>query len=705
MLEAYDRTLKKRAVLDKAFDKREEEKLNAVGTLRFSLPGTDLKTEHCGPFSFVKSDAGTFYRVLLPKTLRKDYEIRSYTAEHCIATLVDDVMFRSTVIGGTGMYTADVIRYILGQQTVQHWKLGECDFTKQFEYGFESENLYNALMAVANLFVEPYMWTYDFSSYPWTVSLKRLDGTAKPQFYIRAGKNLIEEGGTRDGTQICTRLYLLGFGEGDNQLGVESVNNGKAYIQSPQMYIDRYGLISKVYVDRSFEDAESLLARGQTLLTAMQDPPYARSFGVADLYAITRQPYDHAAVGDVVRLSEDGSMAFVTGVSRNLDKDGDMKIELSTTAADVVQSVADLADRQRIEQVYAQGATQIYAQSVQANADASTPAVLSFYIPDRMRIVNKVEAKIRIESFRSYNRVTRGGGASTYTSSDGGGGAITSGSDGGSTRTSTAGGDETVTSGPSSRQATSQTSLETTAPSPHFTDYSGAATYTGPANGNTGSAGGDNTGPSSGYTASASGSGTGSPSNNTTGLDFTSGSGHQHSMVSHTHSESSHTHGLGNHTHTAATHSHDLGSHTHPFNHLHQFDHTHGYGHVHSIDHTHSITTTAHTHSVTVPSHTHSVSLPSHSHSVSVPEHTHQIEQGIFRYGSPSGGSIEVNGTARMTMERDGTFDLTPYLLNASGTIPRNAWIQLGVRPDDLAYIIIDIFVQGFVQSRGGGTH
>ena len=125
--------------------------------------------------------------------------------------------------------------------------------------------------------------------------------------------------------------------------------------------------------------------------------------------------------------------------------------------------------------------------------------------------------------------------------------------------------------------------------------------------------------------------------------------------------------------------------------------------HYHDYGHSHSIIIPGL--SIKIPAHTHSVSVPSHTHSVSIPSHTHQIEQGIFRFGSPSGAKILINGTEKADMETSATLDLTEYMLNDSGKIPRNSWITLGVKPNDLAYITIDIFVQGFIQSRGGGSY
>lgn len=48
--------------------------------------------------------------------------------------------------------------------------------------------------------------------------------------------------------------------------------------------------------------------------------------------------------------------------------------------------------------------------------------------------------------------------------------------------------------------------------------------------------------------------------------------------------------------------------------------------------------------------------------------------------------------------------DVTEYLLSNDNMIPRGRWLSLEVRPDDLAYISIDLIIQGFIQSRGDKT-
>lgn len=629
MIEVFDKARKKVAILENAFRVTEREEINSVSSLSFSLPDTDEKNDYCQPFHYVRYNGGQLYRIMAPAGTRSDTGSIAYECEHVIATLIDDVLFGAHVVGNLGVYTRDSIQYVLDRQTEARWVLGECDFSRQFEYGWENENLLAALFSIPNRFVDPYMWAYDTSGFPWKLHLKRIDEAAPPQFYIRAGKNLLQRDFQRPAQDVCTRLYCLGYGEGVNQLTIADVNGGLPYLQSPQEYIDKYGLITRIWVDRRFEDAASLKERGQAILSELQDPRLSVTVSAADLYQMTQADYDKAELGRITLLADDDIKTYITGITRNWDTPGDMQLTLATKPVDVASSIADLADRQRIEQVYSQGATQLYGQSVQANATPDIGAVLNFWIPDEMRIINKVLAKITLDRFRSYSRSTSGGGATTSTSSSGGGGTSTSSSGGGTYSSTAVDGGSTQTSGSSSRDTTGSGEV-----------------YVG----------GTVSGVRTTYSDSYASTGT--------------AEGHSHTMRNHAHSfsgtSSSHTHGMS---------------------------------------HTHRVSIPSHSHSFQVGAHTHSVSIPSHTHSVSIPDHTHGIEQGIFEFGGANGATIWVNGEEKGAMGTDHDVDLTEWLLNEDGKIDRGRWHKMEVVPDDLAYVTIDIYIQGFVQSRGGSTY
>lgn len=424
MLEVFDRKTRNRtAILENAFGVNEQKKLNVLHYLSFSLPYDDPKNEYCQPFHYVRYNDGQLYRIMddgVEKTETGDF---SYRCEHVIATLLDKVLFGYHIVGNKGVYTADCIRYVLNRQEEKNWVLGECDFDREFEYGWEQENLLGALFSIPQSFAEPYIWTYDTHVYPWVVSLKKLDISARPGLYIRNSHNLLNIGRERTRTSVCTRLYPLGYGEGVNQLGIAEVNGGIPYLQSPQEYIDKYGIIERVWVDRRYESAETLKAAAQTMLNELQEPVEAYRASMADLVYVG----EDAAVepGVTVRLIDTELGIDHSTILTEVDVTyGDVQsstITIANRSTDIASTVADLADRQRIEMTYAQGATQIYSQSLQENADSKNGLVMDFSIPNEMRIINKVLCKVRVESFRTYSQVTGGGGGFSDTTEDGGG--------------------------------------------------------------------------------------------------------------------------------------------------------------------------------------------------------------------------------------------------------------------------------------------
>ena len=117
------------------------------------------------------------------------------------------------------------------------------------------------------------------------------------------------------------------------------------------------------------------------------------------------------------------------------------------------------------------------------------------------------------------------------------------------------------------------------------------------------------------------------------------------------------------------------------------------------MNHTHNVT-------ITLENHTHVVPFPAHSHYFMLPKHSHGIQAGIFESGNPTGFDIIVDGTVRHTEEsRSYDGDITMWLLGDDGLVPRNRWIDMTIVPNDNAYVVASVFIQGFVQSRGGGNY
>ncbi len=134
-------------------------------------------------------------------------------------------------------------------------------------------------------------------------------------------------------------------------------------------------------------------------------------------------------------------------------------------------------------------------------------------------------------------------------------------------------------------------------------------------------------------------------------------------------------------------------------------------GHSHGItlsqfNHNHDI---SHTHTTNVSgggSHSHTFNIGAHTHTVNIPAHTHDITAGIFEQGNLNAFGIYVGGQLRASVS--GTSwegDIVEWIAGDKGMIPRNSWIELEIRPNDLAYVVSSVFVQGFCRSRGGGNY
>lgn len=416
MLEVLDSNRRKVAYLENAYNIKETLKINSINILNFTMPDADEKIKYLNPFTYIKTKFG-LYRILPKKVKVGEMGSIDFECEHVIATLIDNVIFGSVIYGNLGIHTKQVINFILNKQKTKNWVLKECDFDRQFEYAWENETLATALWSIPKPLEDDYIWIFNTNVYPWEISLKKINKSSLPSLYIMPKKNQISLEATSDVRQLFTRIYPLGYGEGVNQLNISDVNNGKTYIDAEPEFINKYGLIERIWIDRRYENAQSLKDAATTMLNEFKEPTL--EFNVD--FALFEN--DKFNVGDKVEVRRGNKKFhdFITQIQYDYDDITKSKITVSNKSKDIASTVADMADRQRIEMSYSQGATQVYAQSVQANADNRDGAELNFFIPSEMRIINKVLLKIKVDAFRAYSKAVKGGGGSTETTMSGGG--------------------------------------------------------------------------------------------------------------------------------------------------------------------------------------------------------------------------------------------------------------------------------------------
>lgn len=448
-LAVFDHNTNKRlAFLENAYNIGYTMEQNALWTARFTLPLSDPKNKHCRYFNFVEiwdqeKYIGLFR--IIPTTTTKNETTREivYECEHVLATLMDDVLLGWHEIGNRGVYTTSVLRYILDRQTVHRWQLGTVEFSHQFLYGWENENLLSALFSVPQPFTSGYIWAFNTESYPWTLSLKRAPSAVKTE--VRYRKNMRGITKVEDPTSICTRLYALGYGEGANQLTIAGVNSGKKYIDADTQA--QYGIISKIWIDQRYQDEKSLYDAAVAMLEELKLP--AVSYSVEALHNYELQ---HASIGDYVRVIDDelGIDLYTRIVS--IDKPDvvghplEATVTLANKSRDVASSIAEMSSRQRISEAYAQGAVTLFTTHFYDNCAPDQPAEMRFYIPENVVHINQILLNGTASAFRGYTKATKGGGSSSTTTGSGGGYYSATGSGGRTTQTSSSGGGTRTTS-------------------------------------------------------------------------------------------------------------------------------------------------------------------------------------------------------------------------------------------------------------------
>lgn len=644
-----------KAYLENAYNIKYNPPLNELWTAGFSLPFTDPKREEIETFDYVEIfDNGKrigMFRIMDSDEEREVHEkIITYDCEHVLSTLMDSVLFGYHE--RINLTTRENIEYLLSKQRIKHWKLGRCDFTKYFSYSWENEDtILGPIYSIPKPFDEKFQWTWDDSSYPWTLNIVRYSEEITGE--LRYRKNMKGIKRKVEAKDVMTRIYPLGYGEGVNQLTIKSVNNGLPYIDAPEFVRELHDGFDYIWVDRRFEDAQSLYASANSMLIKACMPKVTYEIDAIDYELIDPYKIEKYETGKLVRLyDEDFNISVDLRVMDRPKGDVtgnplDVKLVLENKVTDLGTIQADIEKRQRVNEVYSQGTTNIDSRDFQDNCDPDHPAIIRFQIPNDVKNVNELLLTFEILRFRAYERAIKGGGA-VVGSTSAGGGTVASTSAGGSIVQSTSSGGSSVqtsSSGGGSVQSSSGGGDHV-----HKMFHGGGIMPAEPTTIGL-------------YTAFSD------PGRNTAASFYAKGTG-----------SSFYTHGSsGDHTHVVTT-----------------------------PNHTHVMTTPNHQHSLTLPNHQHDIHLDPHSHEITLPNHSHEIEFGIFElYQTPSKVTIEVDGnTLPFDSIRGQDINLIPYLgKDSEGKLQRGRYVEIKITPNSLARINATVTGRLFIQSRSGGTY
>ena len=207
----------------------EEGRLNPVGALNITLNMlpvhrvTMTLSENDLPLAMHdlvevynhKGSVGIYRVTKIPHTIRKN---RKYELSHGLDVLSDATFdmieeYKGTVDG--------MLAKIINAQTqmiggVKYWQLGTCEDTNPWNKDIKYDNLMECLTEIAKK-EEDYMFTFDQSTFPWTLNFVARDSTVLSEFRLnRNTENCVI---TEDDADLCTRLYLSVTSESNDDEG------------------------------------------------------------------------------------------------------------------------------------------------------------------------------------------------------------------------------------------------------------------------------------------------------------------------------------------------------------------------------------------------------------------------------------------------------------------------------------------------------
>ena len=151
-----------------------------------------------------KGSVGIYRVTKIPHTIGKN---RKYELSHGLDVLSDATFDMIEEYKGT---VAGMLAKIIDAQTqkiggVKYWQLGTCADPNPWNKDIKYDNLMECLTEIARK-EEDYMFTFDQSTFPWTLNFVARDNDVLSEFRLnRNTENCLI---TEDDADLCTRLYL-----------------------------------------------------------------------------------------------------------------------------------------------------------------------------------------------------------------------------------------------------------------------------------------------------------------------------------------------------------------------------------------------------------------------------------------------------------------------------------------------------------------
>ena len=352
---------------------------NDLCTAELRLPCEDAANDLCAKLPWVHLQDGArdlgVYRITgMPASDVLPGGTRSYTLEHVLSLLLDDLIFGEMVFDGIGI--RDAIQQLMERQTVKRWVLDVCDFEQTVALSMSNISILEGIRKLCEE-LDAYTWECDTSALPFRLSIRKAD--AETKCGIHYGRNLTGIQMQMDTTELVTRLYLIGgTGKDGKTVTVESLTaDSVPYLDADT--IAQYGVRASIYQNNALTTPEELLARGQQVLAERNQPQISLTATAIDLYALTGYDWDCFAPGKQVIISDDAhglrqTARIVTVEKQDARGDpGSIVVTIASKASDTLSTTDGIVSKlQAIEaESAANGAACHVARDEIRNAETS----------------------------------------------------------------------------------------------------------------------------------------------------------------------------------------------------------------------------------------------------------------------------------------------------------------------------------------------
>ncbi len=246
------------------------------------------KDDYIKPECYVEFDDELYITKKINKIKDGKKTIYRIRLEHIMIELIDLTVDKFNYENKTPEYI--LTAFLTGTD----WNVGTVNLTSPID--LKSDKRITILKAL-NLLVNECNGELDFSKNR-VVDLKTQIG-AVTELQLRCDKNCDYIEDQKDTHQLCTRLYCYG----KDDLTIESVNEGKAYLDSS--YIDDYQYVKETPIYTNISDVNKLLIYAQAYLAVYETPFLKYKADLANLATIRIWQSEIIRLGDTVRVYDE----------------------------------------------------------------------------------------------------------------------------------------------------------------------------------------------------------------------------------------------------------------------------------------------------------------------------------------------------------------------------------------------------------------